>query len=719
MNKKFLLTAGLALISAAASAQEVKIYNTGRKWSQSFDALVKGNTVQRIARRGAVNVTPDSTLRVLVTTTVGGEDAVKQYVESAGYKAEVTANQLVVAAIPARFIATLGGRDEVLYVNEDRQLYPAMSHVRDEIGATEAQAGTGLDTPYDGTGVIVGVIDQGFEFKHPAFEGACQRWGSSSTSGSLRTSAPYSDPTDQVGHATHVSNIAVGRKVEGAEEYYGVAPGAELLPMMSDLNTSSISIQAKAIRNYAEEQGKPWVLNMSFGSVAGPHDGTTAIDQALDALSGKGAILVGAMGNDGAHKLHVMHTFTEDGEKAYFHITPVASENTNNIVMSQLWAGEAGEDLFDFKPVVLSRGKVYYPTAVQLATSRMSTSNEIDPYNGKQNYKFAGYFKQLLNAMDLTSGDFMWEITGKAGHTCHAWINYDGAPATFDKVKFTVDDVVYTTPAGDGEYSTGESSATVPSSIGVASYNNAQGFTSMNGSYYSLQSSIGSVMDLSTFSTRGPSLCIKPDALPKPTVAAPGGAVLSAYSKKSQNFNSSAVELVARVTNKGNSFYYGEMSGTSMATPVVTGTIALWLQANPELTSKDVAEIMSKTSRRDSYTGRNLTWDAKWGYGKIDAYEGLKEAIRIRTGINETFNTTAPITLQKDDNAWKVLFNNDESYADIRIIAANGQVVSTKHIAAPMHGDEHVVSLAGLTPGVYVFQVQTTASNLTRKMVVK
>lgn len=718
MNKKFLLAAGLALISAAASAQEVKIYNTGRKWSQSFDALVKGNSVQRIARRGAVNVTPDSTLRVLVTTAVGGAETVKQYVENAGYEAELGSEQLVVASIPARFIATLGKLDEVLYINEDRQLYSAMSNVRSEMGADKVQEGTGLDTPYDGTGVIVGVIDQGFEFRHPAFSGASQRWGSSASTGTLRTSAPYSDPNDQVGHATHVANIAVGRKVDGVD-YYGVAPGAELLPMMSDLNTSSIIVQARAIRNYANEQGKPWVINMSFGSVVGPHDGTTDIDQALDALSGKGAILVGAMGNDGAHELHAMHTFTEDGEKAYFHITPDLSQNTNKIIATQIWAAEAGDDLFDFKPVVLSRGKVYYPTAAQLVSSRMSYTNEVSPFNNKQNGKFAGYFQQLLDAMGLSTGDFMWEITGKAGHTCHAWINYDAYPATFDKVKFSVDDVVYTTPAGDGEYSTGESSATVPSSIGVASYNNAQSYIAMNGSHYSLQSFVGSVKDLSTFSTRGPSLSTNPDALPKPTIAAPGGVVISAFSKKSQDFNTNSTDLVQRITSAGNSFYYGVMSGTSMATPVVTGTIALWLQANPELTSKDIAEIMNKTARRDSYTGRNLTWDAKWGYGKIDAYEGLKEAIRIRTGINETFNTSTPITLQKGDNAWKVLFNNDESYADIRIVAANGQVVSTKHITAPMHGDEHVVSLEGLTPGVYVFQVQTTASNVTRKMVVK
>ena len=56
------------------------------------------------------------------------------------------------------------------------------------------------------------------------------------------------------------------------------------------------------------------------------------------------------------------------------------------------------------------------------------------------------------------------------------------------------------------------------------------------------------------------------------------------------------------------------------------------------------------------------------GICKIDAYNGLKEAILMRTAINETYNTTTPITMQKDDDCWKVLFNNDESYADLRIV---------------------------------------------------
>ena len=40
-----------------------------------------------------------------------------------------------------------------------------------------------------------------------------------------------------------------------------------------------------------------------------------------------------------------------------------------------------------------------------------------------------------------------------------------------------------------------------------------------------------------------------------------------------------------------------------MATPVVAGAVALWLEANPKLTCKDVARIIKETARRDSFGG--------------------------------------------------------------------------------------------------------------------
>ena len=38
-----------------------------------------------------------------------------------------------------------------------------------------------------------------------------------------------------------------------------------------------------------------------------------------------------------------------------------------------------------------------------------------------------------------------------------------------------------------------------------------------------------------------------------------------------------------------------------MATPVVAGAIALWLEANPSLTVKDVVRIIQQTARKDKY----------------------------------------------------------------------------------------------------------------------
>ena len=727
MNKKAFLAAAMALMSVAATAQEIKVYNTGRKWSQSFDALIKGNSVKRISARGLQTVTPDSTLCLSVTTAVGMADAIAEFITAEGYHAETAGDQFIMANIPAHFIPTLAAEEGVLYINQSRQARPLMNHVRTETGVAKVQAGTGLDTPYDGTGVIIGVIDQGFEFKHIAFTGRSKRWGSSQSGGGLSTSVPkFLDPNDQVGHATHVANIAMGNKIEGSD-YYGIATGAELLPMMSNFESAVVPVQFAAIQRYAANEGKPFVVNMSFGSNLGPHDGTSAFDQTIDKLLGKGAIAVGAMGNSGGNRIHASYTFTADDEKAYFYLKPDVN-NQDGIALTQVWGTDTdGKESLSIKPVIIYNNKVYYPTDQQLG-SNYNYEKGIDAYNNRQfctlGIQINELAKQVTGNKTLVSGNAIlcWEITGKAGKTVHAWSDTDSYLCTFERISksITNDDgtrTPITSIQGNDNYIVGEAGASVPNSIAVASYNAATNFTSIDGGMYSYASSIGETGGLSKFSSKGPSLStIDPN---KPTVAAPGGCITSAFSKRSKEFTNMASSRVQKIESNGNSFYYGVMNGTSMACPVVTGIVALWLQANPDLTPADVKAIIKKTARHDSYTGRNTEWNNSWGYGKIDAYNGLKEAILMRTAINETYNTTTPITMQKDDDSWKVLFNNDESYADLRIVSMNGQVVESRHITTPRHGDEQVISLQGMAPGVYLFQVSTTANNLTRKMVVK
>ncbi|MBR6828703.1 MAG: S8 family serine peptidase, partial [Prevotella sp.] len=79
---------------------------------------------------------------------------------------------------------------------------------------------------------------------------------------------------------------------------------------------------------------------------------------------------------------------------------------------------------------------------------------------------------------------------------------------------------------------------------------------------------------------------------------------------------------------------YTSMSGTSMACPTAAGIIALWLQADPQLTLADVKDILANSCDNDEFTASN---PIRWGYGKINARKGL-DYMQQATGINLTPN---------------------------------------------------------------------------------
>jgi subtilisin family serine protease len=100
-------------------------------------------------------------------------------------------------------------------------------------------------------------------------------------------------------------------------------------------------------------------------------------------------------------------------------------------------------------------------------------------------------------------------------------------------------------------------------------------------------------------------------------------------------------------------------SGTSFAAPVVTGVVALMLEANPDLTRNQIVEILAKTAKKvgdydyqvhsranvtaDNYVNNfhkepwdidenltNYTWNNKTGYGLINAEAAVREAFALR-----------------------------------------------------------------------------------------
>lgn len=114
-----------------------------------------------------------------------------------------------------------------------------------------------------------------------------------------------------------------------------------------------------------------------------------------------------------------------------------------------------------------------------------------------------------------------------------------------------------------------------------------------------------------------------------PTICAPAVNVVAAGNRYSYfaNYHANTVMKTA------DGCYWGVMTGTSMAAPTVAGIIALWLQANPNLSVAEVKDIIAQTAIKDNFTmGPNAV---NFGSnGKINALAGLELVLeRMETPI--------------------------------------------------------------------------------------
>ncbi|MGI8560076.1 MAG: S8 family serine peptidase [Luteimonas sp.] len=79
--------------------------------------------------------------------------------------------------------------------------------------------------------------------------------------------------------------------------------------------------------------------------------------------------------------------------------------------------------------------------------------------------------------------------------------------------------------------------------------------------------------------------------------------------------------------------FYTHSSGTSMATPHVSGILALMFEANPNLTPAQARDILERTAT--NMTGR-LAWEA--GAGHVNAYAAVAESAGLRNDFGSTVN---------------------------------------------------------------------------------
>lgn len=648
--------------------------------------------------------------------TVGAADV--SAIEALGAKVTVQLDGILIARVPLSVIGQLATLDFIKYIQMGTPVREMMDKARAVSGVDKVLGAEALDMPYTGKGVVVGIIDGGFDYTHPAFfddaTGALRIkrvWEQGTTEGNAPEGFGYgieltteesilaaaADNSTQ-SHGSHVAAIAAGaNRVEG-NPYYGIAPDADIVLVskgVTTANCANISDAIAYIYNYADEVGKPCVVNMSLGWNQGPHDGTSAFDNVADQLQGPGRVLVGSMGNYGNDAVHVSKTFTgaEDSPlkaMVYYKVSPTASNVGGEI---DIW-GEKGME-FDLKVIVTrtSDGEEVVASEVMNVSASEGTTQEftlsgrmkgnviitteVNPLNGKPHAFLT--LGVTSRGMGMTIGVV---VTPRSAGTVHAWA--DAGYTTFET------EVPEGWTAGDKNYTLCEIGGTGKEIISVGAYVSSDTYVE----YGSTQTKrtdekLGSI---ASFSSVGPTI----DGRIKPDILAPGSFIASAVNSYDAYRSSYPSALV--VAKDDRAYYYSYMQGTSMAAPFVSGVIATWLQAHPTLDSEAIRSVLSKTAVNDDYTTT-----ATSGYGKIDAYNGLREVLALAAGIDPVMNAQYSCLLTRTNASdWTLHYLETVEAHTVTVFDVAGHQVSSFALPAMQQGSSYTLSLGQLASGIYL-----------------
>ena len=272
------------------------------------------------------------------------------------------------------------------------------------------------------------------------------------------------------------------------------------------------------------------------------------------------------------------------------------------------------------------------------------------------------------------------------------------------------------TTDGDTNMTVGEIGGTGNSIISVGAFTSKNTYTAFNGTTVNngpvpsidFPGVLGSI---ASFSSKGPTA----DGRFKPDITAPGNVIVSSVSRFDSNYTSTSVETVSGLTDSINNWYFAAMQGTSMSSPMVAGIIALWLQANPNLTVAQIKTILQNTSITDSFTGTGSAIpNNTWGRGKINAYTGIQY---INQFLNvETFDTSNNFIVYPNPTSSKVYFDNSNfNFKEVAIYNYLGQEVTKTSFSNNINNQE--IDMSTLATGVYVLKFSDSATSKSVKVV--
>jgi len=179
---------------------------------------------------------------------------------------------------------------------------------------------------------------------------------------------------------------------------------------------------------------------------------------------------------------------------------------------------------------------------------------------------------------------------------------------------------------------------------------------------------------------------------------------LASYSNVGQQVELAAPGSSIYSTYKGD--IYATMSGTSMATPHVTGVVALVIASNAEYRDNPYAVRAQLTSTAEDLG--TASWDASFGYGLVDADEAAPPATTIPDDTPPVISNVA--TSDITDTSATITWTTDEA-SDSVVNYGTSTALGTIELDSAMVSG-HSVTLTGLTPKtIYYYEVESTDSS--------
>ena len=492
----------------------------------------------------------------------------------------------------------------------------------------------------DGKGVVVGVCDWGFDFTHANFRNAdgttrieClwdQRGmgdplapqpynqgrllSRDAINAALREPDPCAalgyypssgDPGNTGSHGTHVADILAGNRREpgstvglaSASDLVFVHLGAPNLSELSDLGDSVGLLEGlDFVRRRAA--GRSCVLHLSAGKTGGPHRGTTLLERAVDImLADPGIVLVQSVGNYADSRMHTHARVGPNQRHTIDWLIPRGDRTSNEL---EIWY--SGQDVFDVT-LIAPDGRRYetaLDTRVQIRSGLEVWGNfyhrRHEPNSGMNHVDVflytsapSGRWRIVLHGKEVLDGRL------------HAWIERDANARYQSRFPRSQASSRYTTNTICNCYR----------AIAVGAYD-------------------GSRPDRppTLFSSRGPTA----DGRQKPEISAPGYQIRAARSMPRNGWNGEPKLCVK--------------SGTSMAAPWVSGTVALMMAAAKRPLS--IHEIRSALiGSADPHPGPAGMTSTQLGYG----YLNVGAAVAAARQMGSTSAATRASLREGEDQA--------------------------------------------------------------------